>query len=73
MTTPKTGVAITITITVLTTLRKVKMNMRRELGTDSSMMYMSLENRFRILPRGVVSKNDIGDLMIVLSIPSWRV
>ena len=33
---------------------------------------MSLENRFITLPRGVVSKKDIGDLKIEASIPAWR-
>lgn len=34
---------------------------------------MSLEKRLRILPSGVVSKNDIGALIILVSILSWRV
>ena len=31
----------------------------------------TFENLLSILPRGVVSKNDIGDLRILLNIPSW--
>jgi len=34
-------------------------------------MSMSFENLLRILPRGVVSKNDIGDLRILPSIVPW--
>ncbi len=34
---------------------------------------LTLENLFSILPNGVVSKNDIGDLSIVDNILSWRV
>ena len=34
---------------------------------------MSFENLFRIRPVGVVSKKDIGDRRMFLSIPVWRV
>ena len=44
-----------------------------DVGMTSSIMWMSLENRFKIRPRGVVSKNDIGDRRTFLSILLWRV
>lgn len=34
-------------------------------GRVESMVKMSFEKRFSILPRGVVSKKDIGDLMML--------
>ncbi len=34
---------------------------------------MSFENLFNIRPNGVVSKKDIGDRKMFLSIPVWRV
>lgn len=63
----------TMTIKVDTTIKNVKMKERRERGMTSSTMYVSLENRFRILPRGVVSKNDMGERRMFLSMELWRV
>ena len=37
------------------------------------MLLITLENLFSILPNGVVSKNDIGDLRIFDNMLSWRV
>ena len=71
--TRKGGVVTTMTIKVDTTIRKVKMKERRERGMTSSTMYVSLEKRLRILPRGVVSKNDIGERRMFLSMELWRV
>lgn len=43
------------------TRRHMRKNIIIERGIPSSIMYTSLENRFTILPRGVVSKNDMGE------------
>ena len=37
------------------------------------MIFTSLENLFRMRPRGVVSKKDMGVLSMLLSILLWRV
>ena len=71
--TRKGGVVTTITIRVATTVRNVKMKERRERGMTSSMMYVSLENLLRIRPRGVVSKKNMGDRRMFLSMELWRV
>lgn len=41
-------------------------------GNNSSICPMSLENRLRILPTGLVSKNRIGHRIIVLNIALCR-
>ena len=38
----------------------------------SSMIYMSLEKRLRMRPRGVVSKKDMGERRMLPSMLSWR-
>lgn len=43
-------------------------NLLNVFGKLSSILLMSLEKRLRILPSGVVSKNDIGDFNIALVI-----
>ena len=60
--------ANTVPTTVIKVLRKVK----NERGTVSSMTKMSLEKRFTILPRGVVSKKDIGECIIFSNIPRCK-
>ena len=42
------------------------------IGIWLSTISMSLENRLRILPRGVVSKKDIGDLRMRINMELWR-
>ena len=64
----KVGVAIMITIIALITLKTQRMKFRTEKGMTSSMVLMSFEKRLRTRPRGVVSKNDMGDLRMFLSI-----
>ena len=71
MTTAKMGVAMRMTMMVDTTVKTVMMNPRRDRGIVSSMVYTSFENRFRMRPRGVVSKNDMGDLMMLSNIELW--
>ena len=61
ITTKKIGVAIEITTMVLKTLNTVIINERKDLGIVSSIIFTSFENRFRIRPRGVVSKKDMGE------------
>ena len=61
MTTKKMGVAILMTMIVENTENSVKRNERMDRGIVSSITLMSLENRFKIRPRGVVSKKDIGE------------
>ena len=68
MTMTNVGVAITITMNVLTTRKEVNRKERVDLGMTSSMVYMSLAKRLRTRPSGVVSKNDIGDRSMFLSI-----
>ena len=53
------------------TEKAVMMNPRSERGMVSSMVYTSLEKRFRMRPRGVVSKKDMGDLMMLSVIELW--
>lgn len=60
MTTVKMGVLETITITVDREAKNVPRNMRTVEGSTSSITYMSLEKRFIMRPKGVVSKNDWG-------------
>ena len=67
------GVAMVITTSVLITVRRVSKTVLDDLGMTPSIVYMSLENRFKIRPRGVVSKNDIGDRRMFLSILLCRV
>jgi hypothetical protein len=43
--------------------------MRVVAGIVSSIVYVSLEKRFTMRPRGVVSKNDIGEWRTVDSMP----
>lgn len=64
----KIGVAKLIANNVPTTERKVLTNCMRLLGTMSSIPLISLEKRFMILPWGVVSKNDMGECIILTSI-----
>ncbi len=72
MTTPNVGVTMNITITVLITENKVWRNDLSDRGTASSIVCTSFENRFKILPVGVVSKKDIGARSIFANIPLWR-
>ena len=69
MTARKIGVATHTTMMVLRTEKTVMRKERKERGMDSSMMLMSLENRLRMRPRGVVSKKDMGDRRMFLSMP----
>ena len=64
----KIGVAKVIANIVPVTDRKVRRNEVRDLGTMSSIPLMSLEKRFMILPWGVVSKNDMGECMMLTNI-----
>ena len=45
---------------------------RNVLGNSSSMRPMSLEHLFKILPAGLVSKNNTGALRMRVTISSWR-
>ena len=56
---------------MLSTVKKVLINDRIERGIVSSMVLMSLENRLRIRPDGVVSKNDIGSRRMFTSNWLW--
>ena len=56
---------------VLRTEREVVRNVRSDRGMVSSIPYMSLEKRLRILPRGVVSKKDIGERITLRRSLSW--
>ena len=71
MTTAKMGVAMRMTMMVDTTVNTVMMNPRSDRGIVSSMVYTSFENRLSIRPRGVVSKNDIGERMMLSSMELW--
>lgn len=64
----KIGVAKVIANIVPITDRKVRRNDVTDLGTMSSIPLMSLEKRFIILPWGVVSKNDMGECMMLTNI-----
>ena len=61
------GVAKLIAKIVLITEKNIDKKKFTDWGIFSSMVYMSLENRLRIRPEGVVSKNDIGSRRILLS------
>ena len=61
------GVAKLITKIVLITEKNIDKKKFTDWGIFSSMVYISLENRLRIRPEGVVSKNDIGSRRILLS------
>ena len=64
----KMGVAKVIANIVPITDKKVRRNEVIDLGTMSSIPLMSLEKRFMILPWGVVSKNDMGECMMLTNI-----
>ena len=64
----KMGVAKLIVNIEAITAKKVLRNDETLLGTISSMTLISLEKRFMILPWGVVSKNDMGECMMLTSI-----
>ena len=65
----KTGETTTMTIMVLMTEKNVDRKLSSDWGIISSMVSMSFEKRFRIRPRGVVSKKDMGDRRMQLSMP----
>ena len=67
ITTMNRGVTKLITNIVFSTLKEAIRNDRIERGIVSSMVLMSLENRLRIRPDGVVSKNDIGNRRMFIS------
>lgn len=73
MTTRNIGVAMETTMMVLKTEKKVMRKERMERGMVSSMILMSLENRFSMRPMGVVSKKDMGDRRMLSSMLLWRV
>ena len=52
------------------TMKRAKIK-STQLGSVSSMVLMSLENRLRIRPEGVVSKNDIGSHRMFSSSRLW--
>ena len=68
MTTKNIGIAVKITTTVPRTLVDMLNKSLMFIGIWVSTMSTSLENLFRILPRGVVSKKDIGDLITLNNI-----
>ena len=68
MTTKNIGIAVKITTTVPRTLVDMLNKSLMFIGIWVSTMSTSLENLFRILPRGVVSKKDIGDLITLSNI-----
>ena len=53
------------------TMKRVKIKSSTQLGSVSSMVLISLENRLRIRPEGVVSKNDIGSRRMFTSSCLW--
>ena len=53
------------------TMKRVKIKSSTQLGIVSSMVLISLENRLRIRPEGVVSKNDIGNRRMFTSSCLW--
>ena len=67
MTTMKVGVATVITRIIPMAERNLYKNERMLMGIISSMIKMSIENRFNTRPSGVVSKNDIGHLRMFFS------
>lgn len=68
----KIGVVVAMTITVPKTATPHKKNVIKFHGVISSVICMSPLNRFTILPRGVVSKNDMGRRTILAKSRSWR-
>jgi hypothetical protein len=66
----KTGVTTEMTISVKAERAKFTKSILKVLASTSSSRYTSLENRFRILPAGVVSKKDIGALKMAVAIRS---
>ena len=71
MTARKMGVAKLMVKIAPVTPNKVLMKVMRVLGTISSIPLISFEKRFIILPWGVVSKNDMGECIILTSILWW--
>ena len=64
----KIGIVQQITTIVPTTLYNCEHNILKFIGMVTSMISISLENRFNILPKGVVSKKLIGEYNIRSSI-----
>lgn len=52
--------------------KMLRRNVINVLGTRSSTISMSLEKRLMILPRGLDSKNVIGEWRMLVSNPLWR-
>lgn len=73
MTAKNTGVLYEIVTTVPRTLNTHWYNILIVDGRLLSIVSMSRENLFTILPMGVVSKNDMGDLRTFSSNLKWRV
>ena len=73
MTMRNMGVAMEMTMMVLSTLKNVARKERTERGRVSSMILTSLEKRLRMRPRGVVSKKDMGERRMLLSMVLCKV
>jgi len=64
----KYGVLYEITTIVATTRKAVSNHISTVIGSSLSIVSISAENLFTILPMGVVSKNDMGDLITLCNI-----
>ena len=71
MTHKKSGIAKLIMIIAANNSRLLLRNASKDLGTKSSIMSMSFENLLTILPKGVLSKNAIGEWRTLMSNPWW--
>lgn len=60
------------TMMTSTTSSRHRMKSSTDWGMTSSIVYISLENLFRIRPTGVVSKKDIGERRMLVNMPLWR-
>lgn len=65
----KIGVEIEMTTKMATTLKNIQIQFLMTDGNRASITSVSLENRFIIRPNGVVSKNDIGSLIVFFKSP----
>ncbi len=71
MTDKKSGIAKLMITIAANSSRLLLRNVSKDLGTRSSIMSISFENLLTILPKGVASKNAIGECRTLVSNPWW--
>lgn len=71
MTDKKSGIAKLMITIAANNSRLLLRNVSKDLGTKSSIMSISFENLLTIRPKGVASKNAIGEWRTLVSNPWW--